>query len=77
MYIIFSASSSNLVSARHRAGTRGIRIAKILEDKPKELKNVDIRKETKVFGIYNGIVAAVQKNEKLLKIEAKKIVVAT
>ncbi len=64
-------------SGRHRAGTRGIRIAKILEDELKELKNVDIRKETKVFGIYNGIVAAVQKNEKLLKIEAKKIVVAT
>lgn len=64
-------------SGRHRAGTRGIRIADILEDELKELENVDVRKETKVFGIYDGVVAAVQKDEKLLKVKPKKIVVAT
>jgi sarcosine oxidase subunit alpha len=64
-------------SAKHRAGTRGIKIAKILEDELSKLENVDVRKETRVFGIYNGEAGAVQGGEKLLRIKAKKIVVAT
>jgi len=64
-------------SGRHRAGTRGIRIAKILADEIRELKNVDVRYETKVFGIYDGVVGAVERDRKLLKIKPKKIVVAT
>ncbi len=64
-------------SGRHRAGTRGIRIARILADEIKELKNIDVRFETKVFGIYDGIVGAVERDKKLLKIIPKKIVVAT
>lgn len=64
-------------SARHRAGTRGIRIAQILEEELMQYGNVDIRKETKVFGIYGKDVAAVQKDSKLLRVKAKKIVIAT
>lgn len=58
-------------SAKQRAGTRGIKIASILEDEIKRLENVDIRKETKVFGIY-GEAAAVEKERKLLRIKPKK-----
>jgi sarcosine oxidase subunit alpha len=64
-------------SGKHRAGTRGIRIAEILSNEVGELKNIDVRFETKVFGLYNGVVGAVEKDKKLLKIKAKKIVIAT
>ncbi len=64
-------------SAKQRAGTRGIRIAKILEEELSKIETVDVRKETRVFGIYNGIAAAFQMDGKLLKIKPKKIVVAT
>ncbi len=68
-------------SAKERAGTRGIKIAKILEEELEKLDNVDVRRETRVFGIYDGIAGAYQRIDdstgKLLKINAKKIVVAT
>jgi len=67
-------------SAKHRAGTRGIKIAKILEEEIKKLENIDVRRETKVFGIYDGEVGAVQRRneeEVLLRIKPKKIIVAT
>lgn len=65
-------------SAKHKAGTRGIRIAKILEEELQKIPNVMVLKETKVFGIYNGgkEVGAVQK-DKLLRIKPKKIIIAT
>ncbi len=64
-------------SGRHMAGTRGIRIGEILQKELYELPNIDIRTETKVFGIYDGVVAAVEKDTKLLKIKPKKIIIAT
>ena len=64
-------------SGEHYAGTRGIRIAEILTKEVKEIENVDIRTETKVFGIYGKTVAAVEKDRKLLKVNAKKIIIAT
>lgn len=67
-------------SAKERAGTRGIKIGKILEEELEKLENVEVRKETRVFGIYDGVAGAFQKFDdtaKLLKIKAKKIVVAT
>ncbi|MEM0265904.1 MAG: FAD-dependent oxidoreductase [Archaeoglobaceae archaeon] len=63
-------------SAKHRAGTRGIRIAKILEEELRKIPSVDVRLETKAFGVYGREVGAVEK-EKLLRIIPKKIVVAT
>lgn len=63
-------------STKQKAGVRGIKIAEILKQEVAEL-NIDVRLETKVFGIYNGIVAAVEENRKLLKIKPKKIIVAT
>ncbi len=64
-------------SGRHKAGTRGIRIAEILEEELMQYDNVDIRKKTKVFGIYGMEVAGVQSDSKLLRVKAKKIVIAT
>ena len=64
-------------SAKYRAGVRGIKIAKILEEELSNIESVNVRKETRVFGIYNGEVAAVERNEKLLRIKPKKIVIAT
>ncbi|AGK61072.1 Thioredoxin reductase [Archaeoglobus sulfaticallidus PM70-1] len=63
-------------SGKHRAGTRGIKIAELLRKEVEEL-DIDVRYETKVFGIYNGIIGAVERDKKLLKIVPKKIVVAT
>jgi len=63
-------------SAKQMAGTRGIRIAKILEEELRKIPNVDIRLETKAFGIYEKEVGAVER-EKLLRIIPKKIIVAT
>ncbi|MEM4524480.1 MAG: FAD-dependent oxidoreductase, partial [Archaeoglobaceae archaeon] len=63
-------------SGKHMAGTRGIKIAKILENELKKIPNVDIRLETRVFGIYGKEVGAVEK-ERLLRIIPKKIIVAT
>ncbi|MBE8539158.1 FAD-dependent oxidoreductase [Geoglobus acetivorans] len=64
-------------SAKERAGTRGIKIAKILEEELLSYDNVEVRKETKVFGVYGNEVAAVEKDRKLLRVKAKKIVIAT
>ena len=64
-------------SGKHRAGTRGIRIAAILEEELMRYENVDVRKEAKVFGIYGMDVIAVQNNSKLLRVKAKRIVIAT
>ncbi|MET1124975.1 MAG: FAD-dependent oxidoreductase [Archaeoglobaceae archaeon] len=68
-------------SGKHMAGTRGIRIAKILEEELSKYENIDVRKETRVFGIYGSEAGAYQKiseeEGKLLRIKAKKIVVAT
>lgn len=63
-------------SAKQRAGTRGIRIAKILEEELKNIPNIDVRLETKAFGIYGKEVGAVG-NDKLVRIVPKKIVIAT
>jgi len=63
--------------ARHYAGVRGIRIAKKLTEQINGLQNITTVLGCDVFGIYNGhIVAAAQEN-RLLKIHAKKIIIAT
>jgi len=63
--------------ARHYAGVRGIRIAKKLTEQINGLQNITSVLGCDVFGIYNGhIVAAAQEN-RLLKIHAKKIIIAT
>jgi len=68
-------------SAKERAGTRGIKIGQILEEELNSIENVEVRKETRVFGIYSGEAGAYQRIDdyrgKLLRIRAKKIVVAT
>jgi len=63
--------------ARHYAGVRGIRIAEKLTKQVGELKSITPYLGASVIGIYDGrLVAAVQDN-RLLKIHAKKIIVAT
>lgn len=63
--------------ARHYAGIRGIRIAEKLTEQIRGLQNITTVLGCDVFGIYNGhIVAAAQEN-RLLKIHAKKIIIAT
>jgi sarcosine oxidase subunit alpha len=63
-------------SAEHGAGTRGIKIAEQLEEEIKRYENVNLMLRTGVFGIYNGVVGAVRDNT-LLKIKPKKIIIAT
>ena len=63
--------------ARHYAGIRGIRIAEKLTEQIRGLQNITTVLGCDVFGIYNGhIVAATQEN-RLLKVHAKKIIIAT
>jgi len=63
--------------ARHYAGVRGIRIAEKLTKRLAEFKNIKALTGANVFGIYaGGLIAAVQGNI-LLKIHAKKVILAT
>ncbi len=66
-------------SARHRAGTRGIKIARELEGELGRYENIEVRKETRVFGIYEDGIGAFQRGDvdRLLRIEADKVVIAT
>jgi len=63
--------------ARHYAGVRGIRIAEKLTKQIGENKNIAPLLGASVFGIYDGRVVAAAQGERLLKIHAKKIIIAT
>ncbi|MFH1422007.1 MAG: FAD-dependent oxidoreductase [Planctomycetota bacterium] len=63
-------------SEEHKAGTRGIDIAKILELEIREL-NVNIMAETTVTGIHDGHIVGIVKDDKFSEIEADRIIVAT
>jgi sarcosine oxidase subunit alpha len=63
--------------ARHYAGVRGIRIAEKLTKQIGELRNVTAFLAANVFGIYDGQIIAAAQGERLLKIRAKKIIIAT
>lgn len=59
------------------AGTRGFEIGHILEARLKEFPCVQVRLETTAVGVFSdGIVGAVQKN-RYIKIQPKKLLVAT
>ncbi len=64
-------------SGKHYAGVRGIKIAEILIKELEEVENVDIRVNTKVFGVYDKMIGAVENDEKLLRVKAKKMIIAT
>ena len=63
--------------ARHHAGVRGIRIAEKLTKQIGELKNVSLFLGATVFGIYEDRTVAAAQGDRLLKIRAKKIIIAT
>jgi len=63
--------------ARHHAGVRGIRIATKLTKQIGEFKNVTTFLGASVFGIYDGRVVAAAQGDRLLKIHARKIIIAT
>jgi sarcosine oxidase subunit alpha len=63
--------------ARHHAGVRGIRIAGKLTKQIGELKNVTLFLGATVFGIYDGRTVAAAQGDRLLKIDARKIIIAT
>jgi sarcosine oxidase subunit alpha len=63
--------------AKHYAGIRGIRIAKELQIKVDELKNIYPLAGARVFGIFdNNTIGAIYKN-KVLKINSKKTILST
>ena len=63
--------------ARHHAGVRGIRIAQKLVKQIGELNNVNLFLGASVFGIYDGRTVAAAQGDRLLKVQAKKIIIAT
>ncbi len=63
--------------ARHYAGVRGIRIAEKLTKQISELNSITTYTNTSVFGIYDDRVVAAVQGDNLLKIRARKIIIAT
>jgi len=63
--------------ARHHAGVRGIRIAEKLTKQIAELRNVTLFLGATVFGIYEGRTVAAAQDDRLAKLHAKKIIIAT
>jgi sarcosine oxidase subunit alpha len=63
--------------ARHHAGVRGIRIAEKLTKQIGELRNVTLFLGATVFGIYEGRTVAAAQGDRLLKIHARKVIIAT
>jgi sarcosine oxidase subunit alpha len=63
--------------ARHHAGTRGIRIAASLIQKLSQIKSVSTFSGASVFGIYKDRLVAAVQDGRLLKIHARKIIIAT
>jgi thioredoxin reductase/Fe-S-cluster-containing hydrogenase component 2 len=59
------------------AGVRGFEIAKILVDKVKSSKNIELLLETTVTAIYENNEILYYKDEKLTRISSKSIIVAT
>ncbi|MFQ5762999.1 MAG: NAD(P)/FAD-dependent oxidoreductase, partial [Candidatus Bathyarchaeia archaeon] len=63
--------------ARHYAGVRGIRIASELTRTIDELKSVKPLTNTRVFGLYDGNMIGAVRDFDLVKITARKIIIAT
>jgi sarcosine oxidase subunit alpha len=63
--------------ARHHAGTRGIKIASSLSQQLSQIKSVNTFLGASVFGIYKGRLVAAMQDRRLLKIHARKIIIAT
>jgi sarcosine oxidase subunit alpha len=63
--------------ARHYAGVRGIRIADKLRKEIQGLGSVKPMLGANVFGIYDGRIVAAAQDNRLLKISAGKIIIAT
>lgn len=66
-------------SKEEYAGTRGFEIGNILSEEVKSYPNVEILYDTTAAGYYNeeDMLLAIQKDEKLIKIKFKKVIVAT
>jgi sarcosine oxidase subunit alpha len=63
--------------ARHHAGVRGIRIAEELTKKIGEMNNIRPYLHASVFGIFDRHTVAAVQADRLLRIEARKIIIAT
>ncbi len=64
-------------SMREHAGTRGFYIADDLKEKIKELENVEVMLSTTAMGYYEDGIITVLQDEKIVKIKASKIIIAT
>ncbi|AZR72470.1 pyridine nucleotide-disulfide oxidoreductase [Anoxybacter fermentans] len=64
-------------SKREHAGTRGFKIAEDLKDRIKKLHNVEVMVSARALGFYEDGVVTVLKDEKMHKIKAEKVIVAT
>ncbi len=64
-------------SKKQYAATRGIDIATLLEENCKAMANVNILMGTTVLGYYEDQVLTVEKEDKVIKIKADCLIVAT
>lgn len=64
-------------SSEHGAGKRGTKIAEDMVAEIKNLKNVETLLEATVIGIYEGKVLGVMKRDEFIRLNAKRIIVAT
>ncbi|SDK01171.1 NAD(P)/FAD-dependent oxidoreductase [Natronincola ferrireducens] len=64
-------------SEKQHASIRGIDIAKLLLDKIKDLKNIEVMKGTTVLGIYEDGIITLESQGKYIKVDPKAVIVAT
>ena len=64
-------------SSRQYAGDRGIAIGEFLLNEAQNDPKIEIMRETTVIGIYEDGLVLAEKNEEIIKINPKKIIIAT
>ncbi|MFQ5711055.1 MAG: FAD-dependent oxidoreductase [Candidatus Geothermarchaeales archaeon] len=64
-------------SAKHGAGVRGIRIAEEIIDELQKYENIEVLLKATVFGVYEEKVLGVMRENELIKLKAKKMIVTT
>jgi len=74
---LFKQTHKFFGSAKQYAGDRGIAIGEFLVAEAQNSPNIEIMPETTVIGYFDDDIVLVERNDEIIKIDAKKIIVAT
>ena len=64
-------------SRKQHAGTRGIAIANLLREKAMSNPKIEIMTETTAIGYYDDDMILAERNDEIIRINAKKVIIAT